>query len=38
MSKLGVKSIIWSDEAHLFIVNSTLPKEECIRIANGLMN
>jgi hypothetical protein len=37
-SKAGMTSIIWSDEAHLFIVNSTLPKEECIRIANGLMN
>lgn len=37
-SKAGVSSIIWSDEAHLFIVNSTLPKEECIRIANGLTN
>ena len=37
-SKADMKSIIWSDEAHLFIVNSTLPKEECIRIANGLMN
>jgi len=37
-SKAGMRSIIWCDEAHLFIVDTTLPKEECLRIANGLTN
>ena len=38
MSKLGVGSVIWSDGEHIFMVSTTLSKEECLRIANGLTN
>ncbi len=38
MSKLGVGSVIWSDGGHIFMVSTTLSKEECLRIANGLTN
>ena len=37
-SKLGVGSVIWSDGEHIFMVSTTLSKEECLRIANGLTN
>ncbi|MGB4595210.1 MAG: DUF4367 domain-containing protein [Anaerolineaceae bacterium] len=30
-------SVIWNDEVNLFIVGTTLSKEECLRIANGLI-
>ena len=38
MSKLGVGSVVWSDGEHIFMVSTTLSKEECLRIANGLTN
>ncbi len=38
MSKLGVRSVVWSDGEQIFMVSTTLSKEECLRIANGLTN
>ena len=38
MSKLGVGSVVWSDGEQIFMVSTTLSKEECLRIANGLTN
>jgi hypothetical protein len=38
MSKLGVRSVVWSDGEHVFMVSTTLSKEECLRIASGLTN
>jgi glycine cleavage system H lipoate-binding protein len=36
--KSGVSDVIWSDEEHIFIVSTTFSKEECFRIAEGLIN
>ena len=38
ISKLGVGSVIWSNEEQIFMVSTTLSKEECLQIANGLSN
>ena len=36
--KIGLGQLTWSDGIHVFIVSTTLSKEECLRIANGLTN
>lgn len=36
--RIGLGQLTWSDGIHVFIVSTTLSKEECLRIANGLTN